>query len=385
MTDLFTEVASQSWGHRLIESIKGVLVGLVLFLASFPLLWWNEGRAVQTARSLDEGAASVLSVPSDRVEPANEGKLVHVAGPATTDETLSDNLFGVTAQTLRLVRSVDMLQWTEEQRSEKQKELGGSEKTVTTYSYAKKWSNKLVDSSKFKDPTGHSNPTTWRYNELDTAARNAHLGAFHVPETLLKKLSKLDPLPLDTAMLARAPNSAGIDANAYFVGTDLGNPQVGDLRISYRVLRPQTLSVVAQQVGNTFQAFRAKAGDDVLLIEAANLDAKTMFQTASSANVTLTWVLRGVGFLLMTLGLSLLLRPLVVVADFIPMIGSLVGLSATLFASVIAFALSTLTIGVAWIAVRPLLGAAVLTLALGGIIAVIALAIRSRKQRRARA
>src|SRR5437763_1909546 len=47
----------QGYGSRLIESIKGVVFGVVLFVVSIPLLWWNEGRAVQTARSLREVAA----------------------------------------------------------------------------------------------------------------------------------------------------------------------------------------------------------------------------------------------------------------------------------------------------------------------------------------
>ena len=41
--DSFTEVTGQSWFSRLTGAITGVLIGIVLFLISFPLLWWNEG------------------------------------------------------------------------------------------------------------------------------------------------------------------------------------------------------------------------------------------------------------------------------------------------------------------------------------------------------
>ena len=64
--DEHVEVTRASWFSRITESIKAVLIGLVLFFAAFPLLWWNEGRAVQTARSLDEGAGKVRSVAADR-------------------------------------------------------------------------------------------------------------------------------------------------------------------------------------------------------------------------------------------------------------------------------------------------------------------------------
>jgi hypothetical protein len=72
-----------------------VLIGFVLFVAAFPLLFWNEGRAVQTARSLEEGAGVVVSVSADLVDPANAGRLIHVNGTAKTEDVLRDDEFGV--------------------------------------------------------------------------------------------------------------------------------------------------------------------------------------------------------------------------------------------------------------------------------------------------
>ncbi len=66
MPDTFTEVTSQSWWSRLGDSIKAVLVGIVMFLVSFPLLFWNEGRAVQTAKSQKEGAGARRSARTRR-------------------------------------------------------------------------------------------------------------------------------------------------------------------------------------------------------------------------------------------------------------------------------------------------------------------------------
>jgi hypothetical protein len=39
MADSFTETTSQGWLSRLMESIKSVLLGLVLFVLAFPLLF----------------------------------------------------------------------------------------------------------------------------------------------------------------------------------------------------------------------------------------------------------------------------------------------------------------------------------------------------------
>ena len=50
MSDSYTEVTSQNWFSRIGESIKGILFGIVIIPLMIILLWWNEGRAVTTAR-----------------------------------------------------------------------------------------------------------------------------------------------------------------------------------------------------------------------------------------------------------------------------------------------------------------------------------------------
>jgi hypothetical protein len=46
MADQFQVVSSRGWFSRIGESNKGQLFGGVLFVGSFPLIWWTEGRAV---------------------------------------------------------------------------------------------------------------------------------------------------------------------------------------------------------------------------------------------------------------------------------------------------------------------------------------------------
>ena len=126
MSDTYTEVTSKSWFSRLAESIKSVLIGFLLFLVAFPVLFWNEGRAVQTARSLEEGAGLVVSIPAGTADKGNDGKLVHTTGDATTTETLRDPEFGVSAQAIRLLRTVEMYQWVQHEKTETRQKLGWS-------------------------------------------------------------------------------------------------------------------------------------------------------------------------------------------------------------------------------------------------------------------
>ena len=101
-----TETTTESWGSRLGGSIKGVAIGGALFIAGIPLLFWNEGRAVKTAKALEEGASVCVKLPNaDTVDATMDGKLVHVTGTAVTDEQLGDDLFtGLNPKAIRLTR-----------------------------------------------------------------------------------------------------------------------------------------------------------------------------------------------------------------------------------------------------------------------------------------
>ena len=79
----------------------------------------------------------MVSVPADAVNAANEGKLVHVSGAVKTGDPISDDELGVQAQAVKLVRTVEMYQWKEDEKSEERKKLGGGTETTKTYTYEK--------------------------------------------------------------------------------------------------------------------------------------------------------------------------------------------------------------------------------------------------------
>ena len=59
MSDSFTETTTISWFTRLKNALVGILIGIVLVIGSIVGIFWNEHRAVQTARSLAEGRGLV--------------------------------------------------------------------------------------------------------------------------------------------------------------------------------------------------------------------------------------------------------------------------------------------------------------------------------------
>ena len=221
-----TETSTEGWGSRLGNSIKGVVVGGVLFIAGIPLLFWNEGRSVKTTKALEEGAANCVVVPSaDSVDAANEGKLIHITGTAKTEDTLTDELFsGVSMKGMRLSRTVEYYQWVENSKSEKKKNLGGSETTTTTYTYSKKWVSSPEDSSEFKE-AGHDNTISFAEAENTTQyASQAALGAFSLNPSQIRSISgqqnvKLEGIEWPKELQGRT----AVSGNTLYIGKS-GNP-----------------------------------------------------------------------------------------------------------------------------------------------------------------
>jgi hypothetical protein len=382
--DSVTEVTEKGWLERLMDAVVGVLIGLVLVVATCAGLFWNEGRAVTTARSLAEGAGLVVDADASRVDPANEGKLVHVEGDLKTGAPLVDPDFLVRAQGARLVRTVEMYQWKEDKRTETRKKLGGGEETVTTYSYSRVWSDRRNDSSSFHNRSGHENPQM-RYGTFETEARDATLGAWRPGPAALHRLPAREELRVDAAAAEAAKARLGsapvhADAGRLYLGADPGSPRIGDLRIRYHVAPQGPASFIGRQVGADLGEYQTKAGDRLLMASPGLVPAATMFKQAEDENRIITWLLRAVFAIFLWCGWYLIIRPIAVVGDLVPIIGSILDAGAGIAAFLLTVVIAPLMIAIAWLWYRP---AVSITLVVGG--AAVALGVRYLARGRAAA
>jgi hypothetical protein len=367
MSDSYTEVTTRSWGSRLGDSIKGVVFGLILIAGACFLLFWNEGRAVQTQRSLTEGAGLVVSADPARVDPANDGKLVHVSGDIKPGAPLTDPDFMVSATALRLVRAVEMYQWKEESRSETRKNFGGSEETVTTYEYHRVWSESRNDSSRFKRPEGHVNPQM-AYRANSYSSNDATMGAFRPGANVINRLPANEIVPLEPSLArklsGRVKGPVHIADGRLYLGDNPSDPRIGDLRITFRIAPGGPASIVGRQTGTGFGEYQTTAGDALLMVRPGTMSAADMFAAAQAENRVMTWLLRLAGVIIMFIGFSLILRPLVVVADFVPFIGSILSAGAGIVSLVLTAIVAPVVIAIAWFWYRPLVSVAVLAVGL---------------------
>lgn len=381
MGDEFQTVSNQSWFSRLGNALKGIIFGFIFIAGGIGLLFWNEGRAIHRAQTLEMGASQVISINAGTIDQGNDGKLVHLTTEAGTDEILKDPELGISAKAIKLARHVEMYQWKEDSHSKTKKKVGGGTKTVTTYSYEKTWSSSAIDSSDFQQSEGHGNPPM-PFRSTSWEAQTVMAGAFQLAPVFTGMVPASDALHLDAAALAGLPeilkNRAHLSSGTFYLGADPAQAQIGDLKISFSETPAQVISLVGLQQGNLLAAYPSQHGS-ISLLEGGVHSADAMFQSAKTANKTMTWILRGVGILVLLIGFSMLFKPLAVLADVIPIIGSMVGVGTGLVAFFLALTTGIITIAIGWLVYRPLLGITLLVLALGTLSLLLWLLFRHRE------
>ena len=132
--------------------INQLLAAGVLLVIGWSLLSWNERWAVERSRSFREIVGGLSTIPADEVHSNNDGKFVHLTGKLHSSETLQDPLFGVSGNYLKLERNVEMYQWTQFVSDRTHATPDGGSETRKEFTYARNWSNAVVDSSKFDQP-----------------------------------------------------------------------------------------------------------------------------------------------------------------------------------------------------------------------------------------
>ena len=354
----YQEVTKTSYGSRLGNSLKGILVGLALFVAATVLLWWNEGRAVKTSKMLKAAETECVDVASvASLDPALEGKLIHATAVAKTDEILTDPTYGVSVNAIRLVRDVEYYQWVEHSESVTKDKIGGGQETTTTYTYSKEWVGGPIDSGNFKDPDYQSsNFVRTTVPDNTVTAEKVEFGAYVLPPAMV------GAIPASTSVNLPASLANGIDTfvdgSTVYYGENPQTPAVGDVRVSFTEADGGTASILGQVVGNTFEPFKHKNGKSLMVLKMGEHSQESMFESEKAANKMLLWVLRILGIILVIAALRMTFSILVTILKVLPPLAKVGELGVNLVTGVVGFVWALLVILIAWVAYRPFLAVA---------------------------
>ena len=194
----YTETTTTGYGTRVGNSFKSIGTGFILFCAATALLWWNEGRAVKTAKMLEEAGSSYVEMPNPgKIDASLDGELICGTAMATTEDSLMDKEFGIGAKAIAIKRHVEYYQWVEHSESKSEDKLGGKEVTTTTYTYSQQWVSSPVQSSQFKDPAyQNKNTVLATVEDAEQYAENVAFGAYKLNESLIHSISSKEAMEL---------------------------------------------------------------------------------------------------------------------------------------------------------------------------------------------
>lgn len=316
-----TRVKRTGFLGNLLNSIVGVPIGIILFLASFAVLYMNEGRtnwAKVAERSTAVDAASASG---------SDGTFVSVSGPIGSTESLGDPLFIAPGAFVTLNRTVEMYAWVEHSESRTTDNVGGSTTTTTTYTYELEWTSSPSDGSNFEE-AGHNNPPM-RVQSESFGVQNLTVGAWSMSMSDVTSSASLFGLgghgiPSGAAvnlgevsLLGEAATGRRDGSTIYLGGADPANPLLGDLRVAFTGLESGTaVTAFGQAQGGALVPF-THSGDETMLriLEGGREQAISSLLTEYK---TVGWIFRVVGFLMMWIGMNMVFGPLHAVAGVLP-------------------------------------------------------------------
>ncbi len=343
MPDQYTEVTKKSWGSRIGGSIGGIFFGIILFLASFAVLFWNDGRVgiSETAKNAVPFDATILQ------QNAPNGELVAASGVLGTEDSIGDGQFLKNDTYLSVRRTVEMYAWVEESTSKTETKLGGSQETVTTYDYKKKWVENVPNSSNFKVEKDHTNPSK-RYDSISNTASQGTVGVYEVDPSRLE-LPGAEALALNADTVVVPADGEIVNGKyIYQGGFSMDDAVVGDVRISYSVV-PSGASVTVFGKLDGGQIVPFVNDDGKTLYEARTTGFEGSIVAMEREHARSVWIWRLVGFLMMWVGLGMILAPLSVLLDVLPFLGSIGRGTVSLVTGIVSVVLTIITIVVSMI------------------------------------
>jgi len=217
------------------KSNRGLAIAIAVVAGIALLIALNRERLIDRF-----GARPAPPQPSidalAHIDPAHDGTRVNVTGKLEAAQPPRDAEIGVGANAALLFRDVEMYQWRET--------CAGA-----ACRYEMTWSAQPIDSTKFRDAAGHVNPAPpFASKRFD--AGGLRIGAHAVDAALVA--AQLAPVALPVTAADLPPNLAAtfrVINGTLYAGADPSQPQVGALKVSYRVVALGNVSLSGVQHG----------------------------------------------------------------------------------------------------------------------------------------
>ncbi len=315
----------QQFFEKLVNSIGGIVIGVILVFVGIFVLYQNEGRVDY----------SVVAHKAISFETADQDDLAYTTGPIQSQETIGDGLYVGSGSFVSLSRNVEMFAWTEK------KSQNNDNTTKTTYK--KEWVKSVPDSSEFLETKGHENPAN-SVESTQVVISKATIGDINVnpSEANLAPEKKLNPSSLNLINIQAPVTTVAGDYVYVGTGANIG-PEVGNLRVSYTGFTyPTTVTMYGRADGKSLNMHQGEQERPLYRIfPGTHADAQAVLKQEYQ---TQGWIMRFLGFFLLWIAIGMIFAPLTTILEVIPVLGhlgkSMIGILSFLLALVIAIVVS---------------------------------------------
>ena len=152
-------------------------------------------------------------------------------------------------------------------------------------------------------------------------------------------------------------------SNVLYFGRVPGSPEVGDVRVTFEIVVPAKVTVMAVVDGDTFKPYKAKNGKRFQTLVMGKKSGDEIIDAEKEANNMILWALRILGIMLVIAGLKGIFGFLETILKVVPFIANIFGWGVGVVCTVIGVVWSLIVIALAWLFYRPLLGISLLVLA----------------------
>ena len=152
-------------------------------------------------------------------------------------------------------------------------------------------------------------------------------------------------------------------SNVLYFGRVPGSPEVGDVRVTFEIVVPAKVTVMAVVDGDTFKPYKAKNGKRFQTLVMGKKSGDEIIDAEKEANNMILWALRILGVMLVIAGLKGIFGFLETILKVVPFIANIFGWGVGVVCTVIGVVWSLIVIALAWLFYRPLLGISLLVLA----------------------
>jgi len=222
------------------------------------------------------------------------GHMVRVVGVPRVVEPARDPEFNLSVATPTLSRHVEMFQWHEVQ-------LGAK------VQYELDWADHWIDDRDFREPQGHANPHGLPLSDERFESPVVQIGNLRLSPAIRRVLPGAATVAPDVAALP--PNLAASfvrQGNYLQTSQRAGDPQLGDVRVSWDQVPPHLMTVVARLEGDQLVPAEGTADGQGYQVAIGNVRLHELFPDLPSAPEAVNWK-RVLSVLLAVLGALTLL------------------------------------------------------------------------------